>query len=176
VSGFPNKVIALQFEWQWQNSQRSRVTKKRKSIEKNKKGGFKVSLKVLHSLLRTPLWEKLNLKVHFLDNEKKKIFEKFFEDEKNNRENEEEGSGRGGKDFSSIMVNTQLNTASDLEGMHLNSSDGMQYYLFEHVSNLFVCLIIWFVFIFIYFLVLFVYLFICLYIHLLVCSCVNFFN
>ena len=127
MSGFPNKVIALQFEWQWQNSQRSRIIKNKKSVEKDRKGGYKVSLKVLHSLLRTPLWEKLNLKVHFLDNDKKKIFEKFFEEEKNDEENEVEGSDRGGRDFSSIKVNTQLNTASELEGMHLNRSDGTLY-------------------------------------------------
>lgn len=132
MSGFPNKVIALQFEWQWQNSQKSRVTKKRKSIEKNKRGGFKVSLKVLHSLLRTPLWEKLNLKVHFLDNEKKKIFEKFFDDEMNAGENEGEGNDRRGRSSNLIIANTQLNTASDLEKMHLNSPDGMLLYCHLH--------------------------------------------
>ena len=70
----------MQFEWQWQNSQKSRVTEKRKSLEigKNRNQGYKLSLKVLHSLLESKLWNKLNLTVHFLDNDKMTIFRNFF--------------------------------------------------------------------------------------------------
>ena len=83
MSGFPNKIVALQFEWQWQNSQKSRVTEKRKSLQigKHQNQGYKLSLKVLHSLLESQLWRKLNLIVHFLENEKMTFFQKLFTSE-----------------------------------------------------------------------------------------------
>ena len=121
MSGFPNKVVALQFEWQWQNSQKSRVTKKRKSIEKNKKGGYKVSLKVLHSLMETTLWKQLNLHVHFLDENKMKIFRTFFAPV--NGDSNRIDSSYGDNSFTEYPVTT-LNTISDFETMHEYKNKG----------------------------------------------------
>jgi predicted GIY-YIG superfamily endonuclease len=68
VSGFPNRIVALQFEWQWQNPKKSRIIKNRESILNQKNiRGYRMSLKVLNSLLETALWKRLNLTIHFID-------------------------------------------------------------------------------------------------------------
>jgi hypothetical protein len=68
VSGFPNRIVALQFEWQWQNPKKSRIIKNRQSILNTKTvRGYRMSLKVLNSLLETALWKRLNLVIHFID-------------------------------------------------------------------------------------------------------------
>lgn len=68
VSGFPNRIVALQFEWQWQNPKKSRIIKNRQSILNTKTvRGYRMSLKVLNSLVETALWKRLNLVIHFID-------------------------------------------------------------------------------------------------------------
>lgn len=61
VSGFPNKITALQFEWQWQHPDRTRITGKTLS----KRSGYKRCLDELVSLLNKSLWKQLNLNVLF---------------------------------------------------------------------------------------------------------------
>eukprot|EP01038_Epipyxis_sp_PR26KG_P008153 gene8153-11034_t len=69
VSGFPNKIVALQFEWQWQHPYKSRVIRN-SFVNKSKSSrisGYKARLEVLHKLLCTPLWQQLRLTVNLLD-------------------------------------------------------------------------------------------------------------
>ena len=113
VSGFPNKVVALQFEWQWQNADKSRVMKKRKSVEKSKRRGYQVSLKVLHSLLDSQLWKHLNLKVHFLDKEMMRIFSSHFV--RGNSGDTIEGTAS-----EYTKANAELNTPADFDSIHEN--------------------------------------------------------
>ena len=119
MSGFPNKILALQFEWQWQNSQKSRVTKKRKSIENNKTKikGYKLCLKVLHSLLVTDLWKQIKLVVSFLDSDKMKLFESFFSSD--NCEINEHGNGtKDGNGINFKIPKIILITQEEYGAMH----------------------------------------------------------
>ena len=72
VSGFPNGIVALQFEWQWQHAKKVRILKE---YQGKKRGGSPAMLAVLAALLSTPLWKRLNLVVHFLDADKKTLFD-----------------------------------------------------------------------------------------------------
>lgn len=64
VSGFPNKNVALQFEWQWQHPSESRITRNSLTVNPNKRG-VKTKLDVLYCLLQTKLWGQLNLRLNF---------------------------------------------------------------------------------------------------------------
>lgn len=68
VSGFPNKIVALQFEWQWQHPFESRILKHYLDGQTKSGRGFKTNLTVLRQLLLTPLWRQLELTIHFLEN------------------------------------------------------------------------------------------------------------
>lgn len=68
VGGFPNKVSALQFEWQWQHPHLSRLVFRKaevKSLAKRK--GPRSKLQILALLLSMLLWKQLNLHVFNLD-------------------------------------------------------------------------------------------------------------
>ena len=75
VSGFPNGIVAFQFEWQWQHAKKVRILKE---YQGKQRGGSPAMLGVLAALLSTPLWQRLNLVVHFLDNDKKMLFDKML--------------------------------------------------------------------------------------------------
>eukprot|EP01031_Cornospumella_fuschlensis_P033384 gene33384-40388_t len=74
VTGFPNKVLALQFEWIWQHPDKSRFLK---TVTKTKDGqptevtkrvnGYKPKLKILKAMLSLPIWKQLNLTVFVPD-------------------------------------------------------------------------------------------------------------
>lgn len=76
ISGFPNKIVALQFEWQFQHPTVSRVLKHDAARLKNN-GGYKYKMNVLLALLSTPLWKQLRLKVHFFDHKAYQYFTKL---------------------------------------------------------------------------------------------------
>lgn len=63
ISGFPNKIIALQFEWQWQHPTKSRILGNEGG--RQKKFGYKHALSTLSSLLQHKLWKQLNLTISF---------------------------------------------------------------------------------------------------------------
>ena len=65
VAGFPNKITALQFEWQWQHTQKSRILPK--GDVKSTKIGVKSKLTALCILLNTSLWRQLQLTIHVVD-------------------------------------------------------------------------------------------------------------
>ena len=66
ISGFPSRVVALMFEWQWQHPKSSRILKDRiVGIKYQGKGG-RGQLLLLQVLLQSSLWSQLDLCVHFL--------------------------------------------------------------------------------------------------------------
>lgn len=67
VGGFPNKIVALQFEWQWQHPSKSRILGS--DGTKARKTGHKQALAVLGTMLQNKLWQQLNLTVSFATNE-----------------------------------------------------------------------------------------------------------
>lgn len=70
IEGFPNKIIALQFEWQWQHPSVSRLVSNSQSpTKKNKKlqRGWKNRLDAISIILSVPLWAQMRLSVHFFN-------------------------------------------------------------------------------------------------------------
>lgn len=67
IGGFPNKFTALQFEWQWQHSQKARVLSKTSLSANSRISGVKSKLFVLCHLLKAPLWAQLNLTIYVVD-------------------------------------------------------------------------------------------------------------
>lgn len=63
IGGFPNKVVALQFEWQWQHPTKSRIVGN--DSKTPTKCGYKHVLSNLSTLLSNRLWKRLNLTVSF---------------------------------------------------------------------------------------------------------------
>lgn len=100
VGGFPNKIVGLQFEWQWQNPYSSRISSKllndpdkpqperkidgysRKGIDRRNHGGYKNKITILCALLQHPLWAQLNLTVYIVDDDMRKIIYKLLSDSK----------------------------------------------------------------------------------------------
>jgi structure-specific endonuclease subunit SLX1 len=67
VSGFPNKIVALQFEWQFQHPLESRIVRDRISIHRKWSQGWKGKLEILAVMTEIGLWSQLHLRIHFLD-------------------------------------------------------------------------------------------------------------
>jgi predicted GIY-YIG superfamily endonuclease len=65
VSGFPNKIVALQFEWQWQHPAMSRLIREDLTVNPNKRG-INTKIDVLLCILQTRLWRQLDLQVNFM--------------------------------------------------------------------------------------------------------------
>tara|TARA_B100000795_G_scaffold70336_1_gene49245 strand:+ start:75 stop:1109 length:1035 start_codon:yes stop_codon:yes gene_type:complete len=68
VAGFPNKVLALQFEWAWQHPGRSRLLRKYPIAKKlAKRRGTKPKLEILSLLLTTDPFQQYGLCVHTMN-------------------------------------------------------------------------------------------------------------
>ena len=74
VGGFPNKRVALQFEWQWQHPTESRIIRQQ-VLSKSKRRGYKQDLEILGILIQCYLWRQLNLTVYFPDQALMKQYE-----------------------------------------------------------------------------------------------------
>ena len=77
VGPFPNKVSALQFEWQWQHPNRSRRDiSALLSITNTSINGWAAStkLKIVHAMLSTRYWGQLALVVHIFDSKIYSVF------------------------------------------------------------------------------------------------------
>jgi predicted GIY-YIG superfamily endonuclease len=76
ISGFPNKIVALQFEWQWQHPKESRIIRDQiDGIILHR--GWQSNIKLLHILLQTPLWSQLHLRAHFIMKEAFILFNSY---------------------------------------------------------------------------------------------------
>lgn len=67
VSGFPNKILALQFEWQFQHPLESRIVRSAMNIHQKWSTGWKGKLEILTLMIEISLWRQLSLKLNFLD-------------------------------------------------------------------------------------------------------------
>lgn len=65
VSGFPNKIVALQFEWQLQHPAESRIVRAQ-GVRVSHPKGWQGKLSLLACVLQTHLWKQLNLKLNFI--------------------------------------------------------------------------------------------------------------
>ena len=122
VSGFPNGIVALQFEWQWQHAKRSRVLTAARFTGKsgNGCGGAGVMLAVLAALLATPLWGRLFLTVHFLDEDMKAIFDKLVTTK-------------------ATTATSRLTTADEVDGMHVASASASTVAAVAHGTTCVLC-------------------------------------
>ena len=97
VSGFPSKIVALMFEWQWQHPKGSRILKEQRRLASESAAsgpsatptdantgikyggkGVKGQLHILASLLRAPLWSQLHLTTNFLNEEHMQFYQSCF--------------------------------------------------------------------------------------------------
>jgi predicted GIY-YIG superfamily endonuclease len=74
LSGFPSRIVALMFEWQWQHPKMSRILKDKIAGVKYQGKGAKGQLLLLKVLLQSSLWSQLELTVHFLHNDIREWF------------------------------------------------------------------------------------------------------
>lgn len=73
ISGFPNKIVALQFEWQWQHPSMSRLVREVLTVNPNTRG-VKTKIDILMCILQTKLWRQLDLQVNFFNTAAHKYF------------------------------------------------------------------------------------------------------
>ncbi|KAL7670712.1 hypothetical protein ACOME3_005640 [Neoechinorhynchus agilis] len=66
VSGFPNEISGLRFEWAWQNPEKS--TRLKHLLPKSKKYNVDFKLNVLGHMLQVGPWSRLNLNVNWITN------------------------------------------------------------------------------------------------------------
>jgi structure-specific endonuclease subunit SLX1 len=78
ISGFPNKVIALQFEWQFQHPLESRIVRKEMKIHQKWSKGWRGKLEILALLTEIKLWSQLRLSLNFLDENAYRWFRSQF--------------------------------------------------------------------------------------------------
>lgn len=67
ISGFPNKVVALQFEWQFQHPLESRIVRSEMNVHQRWSKGWRGKLELLALLTEIRLWSQLRLSLNFLD-------------------------------------------------------------------------------------------------------------
>lgn len=84
MSGFPNKIVALMFEWQWQHADRSRITKSKMTLAKSAYSGPQGKLRILFTLLQQPIWAQMQLKVNFQEYTAFEFFKSLIEKGKKN--------------------------------------------------------------------------------------------
>lgn len=71
VHGFPNNILALQFEWTWQHPKESRHLKNIQSLfrRKNLESYFEYNFRILCEMFRIGPWKRLPLVIRWLSPE-----------------------------------------------------------------------------------------------------------